>query len=109
MYNLTEYSKNYLKTSDTLWNCYRDIPVDHKTNSEYFKYNTGITRKATNNEKTKKLNFLFHWSIFVIFKKTLDMPLINCEESLTLNWSRNCAISDEKTRDTDPNVDPPVL
>ena len=26
MYKLLEYSKNYRKTSGTLWNCYRDEP-----------------------------------------------------------------------------------
>ena len=26
MYNLIEYSKNYLKTSGSLWNYYRDEP-----------------------------------------------------------------------------------
>ena len=27
MYNLTEYSKNYSKTSGSLWQYYRDEPV----------------------------------------------------------------------------------
>ena len=26
MYNLLEYSKNYKKTTGSLWNCYRDQP-----------------------------------------------------------------------------------
>ena len=26
MYNLLEYKKNYRKTTDSLWNCYRDEP-----------------------------------------------------------------------------------
>ena len=34
MYNLIEYSKNYLKTSGSLWNFYKDIPIDSITNSE---------------------------------------------------------------------------
>ena len=32
------------------------------------------------------------------------MPLINCEVSLTLTWSKNCVITDETTRDADPNA-----
>ena len=28
MYNLIEYSKNYRKTMDSLWNCYRDDLTD---------------------------------------------------------------------------------
>ena len=43
------------------------------------------------------------------FWRTLDTPLINCELSLTLAWSKTCVITDETTRDADPNVDLPVL
>ena len=37
------------------------------------------------------------------------MPLINCEVSLTLTWSKSCIITDEATRDAEPNVNPPAL
>ena len=78
MYNLLEYSKNYRKTTGSLWNYYRDEPnnpplndddpstvkykADPITNSEYFKYSS-ITGKRLNtnqrnteqgNTKTKK-------------------------------------------------------
>ena len=44
MYNLLEYSKNYRKTTDSLWNYYRDEPSDPlSSNSESFKYKTIIT------------------------------------------------------------------
>ena len=36
------------------------------------------------------------------------MPLINCEVSLTLTWSKNWVITDEATQDADPNADPSV-
>ena len=32
------------------------------------------------------------------FWRTLDMPLINCEVSLTLTWSENCVLTDIKTQ-----------
>ena len=35
------------------------------------------------------------------------MPLINCEVSMT--WSTNFVITDETTRDADPNANPSVL
>ena len=75
MYNLLEYSKNYRKTTGSLWNYYRDEPNDFFannynanpiTNSESFKYKTSITGKTSNanqengentereNTKTKK-------------------------------------------------------
>ena len=37
------------------------------------------------------------------FRRTLDIPLINCEVSLTLTWSENCV-----TREADPDPDPAV-
>ena len=54
----------------------------------------------------KKLNFLFHH--LSNFWRTLDMPLINCEVSLTLTGSKNWVTTDETTQDADPYVDPPV-
>ena len=36
--------------------------------------------------------------------KSLNLPLINCEVSLTLTWSENSVITSKATRDTDPAV-----
>ena len=57
-YNLLEYSKNYSKTSASLWNYYRDELTDetndnngtNKTviNSKSFKYKTSITGSTYN-------------------------------------------------------------
>ena len=54
MYNLLEYSKNYSKTSGSLWNYYRDELTDEEPddnspnknviNSKSFKDKTSITR-----------------------------------------------------------------
>ena len=38
MYNLIEYSDNYLKTSRSLWQYFRDDPDDYITQSESFKF-----------------------------------------------------------------------
>ena len=70
MYNLLEYSKNYRKTTGSLWNYYRDEPnnpplnnynADPITNSESFKYKSSITGKTSdenqeNNENTEQGN-----------------------------------------------------
>ena len=57
MYNLLEYSKNYRKTTGSLWNFYRDEPNDFSanncnanpiTNSESFKCKSSITWKTSN-------------------------------------------------------------
>ena len=48
MYDLPEYSKNYKKTMDTLWNYYRDEPRNPlSTNSKCFKCKTSIIGKTT--------------------------------------------------------------
>ena len=58
MYNLLEYSKNYSKTSGSLWNYYRDEITDETNddngpnknviNSKSFKYKTSITGSTYN-------------------------------------------------------------
>ena len=39
------------------------------------------------------------------FWRTLDMPLINCEVSVTLTWSENCVLTSKATRKAAPGVD----
>ena len=58
MYNLLEYSKNYRKTTDSLWNYYKDELSNvtnnndnlnrNVINSEFFKYKTSITESTYN-------------------------------------------------------------
>ena len=49
MYNLLEYSKNYRKTTGSLWNYYRDEPSNLlSSNSESFKYKTSVTGNTYN-------------------------------------------------------------
>ena len=49
MYNLLEYSKNYRKTTGSLWNYYRDEASNLlSSNSEFFKYKASITGKIYN-------------------------------------------------------------
>ena len=55
MYNLLEYSKNYRKTTASLWNYYRDKPSNPlSSNSESFKYKTSITGNTYNAGMVKK-------------------------------------------------------
>ena len=63
MYNLLEYSKNYRKTTRSLWNYYRDEPnnlllnnynADLIPNSESFKYKSSITGKTDANQENNK-------------------------------------------------------
>ena len=58
MYNLTEYSDNYSKTSESLWQYYKDDPNDNLTDSESFKSKVKITRKTSNNGNTKDVEII---------------------------------------------------
>ena len=42
------------------------------------------------------------------FWRTLDIPLIICEVTLTLTWSEDFLITSKATRDADPDADPAV-
>ena len=106
MYNLLEYSKNYRKTTGSLWNYYRDEPSDPlSSNSESFKYKTSITGNTYNigdgeegydankvgKNETEVVIPLKHLSNFW---RSLNIPLINCEVELILTWSKNCVLAD---------------
>ena len=52
MYNLIEYSDNYSKISECLWQYYEDEPNDNITDSESFKSKVKITGKTPADRNT---------------------------------------------------------
>ena len=120
MHNLLEYSKNYRKTTRSLWNYYRDKPNDFPANNfnanpiayfESFKYKSSLAGKTTNanqengenteegNTKTNKyFEIVAPLKHLSTFWRSLDMSLINCEVSLTLTWSESCVLTDITTQ-----------
>ena len=119
MYNLLEYSKNYRKTTGSLWNYYRDQPnstigdnnITHSIlNSESFDYkanfmNNGVTHDNLTKNDVKIVVPLKYLSNF---RRHLNIPLINCEVELILTWFKNCVLIDKSTRESDYNADPNV-
>ena len=101
-------SKNYSKTSGTLWNYTRDISVDPIKSSEPFKHKASITGETASDGNTKEVEFSVPLKNLSNFWRTLDMPLFNCEVSLTFTCSKNCVTTDETTRDAEANANPPV-
>ena len=100
MYNLLECSKNYRKTTGSLWNYYRDkLTNPLSSDSESFKYKTNIAGKTPQDNDTltnaKVVIPLKHLSNFW---KSLNIPLINCEIELILTWSKNCVLAEMTTR-----------
>ena len=96
MYNLLEYSKNYRKTTGSLWTYYRDEPIHPLSlNSEYFKYKTNILGKTLeNNDSLTDAKVVFPLKHLSNFWRASNIPLINCEVELILNWSTNCVLAD---------------
>ena len=93
MYNFIEYSDNYSKTSGSLWEYYRDDPNDNITESESFKSKIKITGKFFADGNTKNVETSVPLKCLSNFWRTFEMPLINCEIILDLNWSKKCVIS----------------
>ena len=87
MYNLTEYSDNYSKTSGSLWQYYRDEPNDNLADSESFKSKTKITGKTLAAGNEKGVEIMVPLKYLRKFWRTFEMPIINCEVNLILAWS----------------------
>ena len=104
MYNLLKYSKNYRKTTGSLWNDYRVQPSNPLScNSQSFKYKTSITGNSYNvgvgeegydaNKIGKnKTEVVFPQKHLSNFWRSLNIKLINCEVELILTWSKNCVL-----------------
>ena len=93
MYNLIEYSDNYSKTSESLWQYYKDEPNDKIANSESFKSKRKITGNTPDDGNTKDVEIIVPLKYFSSFWRTLEMPLINCEVNIILTWSKDCLIT----------------
>ena len=108
MYNLLEYSKNYKKTTGSLWNYYRDEPnsstdnnnVTHSIlNSKSFDCKTNFIGSRTNNNLIKNIiKIVSPLKHLNNFWRSLNMSFINCEAELILTWSKNCVLIDKLTK-----------
>ena len=102
MCNLIEYSDNYSKTSGILWQYYKDIPaVNNDGNivdfnganaTDSFNFKTKITGQTNDEGELNDVEIMVPLKYLINFWRTLEMPLINCEIELILDWSTNCVI-----------------
>ena len=93
MYNLIEYSDNYVKTTGSLWQYCKDIPARDANDvtiafadgnaTDSFKFKVKI-RGRTGNDGTKDVEIMVPLKYLSNFWRTLEMPLINCEVNLIL-------------------------
>ena len=95
MYNLLEYSKNYRKTTGSLWNYYRgELSNPLSSNSASFKYKTNIVGKTPeNNDSLTNAKVVIPLNHLSNFWRVLDIPLIN-EVELILTWSKTSVLAD---------------
>ena len=97
MYNLTEYSDNYLDASGSLWQFKsHGSPVNNDgapvivntTNSSSFKYKSSFFKPLTadDNGVFKDVKIAVPLKYLTNFWRSLEMLLINCKIHLELNW-----------------------
>ena len=99
VYNLIEYSNNYSKTYGSLWRYCKDIPglnnnggivVFNGANAtNLFNFKAKITGQTDDDGETDNVEIMVPLKYLVNFRRTLEMPLINCEVNLAMTWSEN--------------------
>ena len=60
--------------------------------TDSFKYKTKITGQTNNDGRIDDVEMMIPLKYLSNFWRTLEMPLINCEVKLILDWSANCVI-----------------
>ena len=93
MYNLIEFSDNYSKTSESLWQYCKDIAAVDNNNAivnftdnnltDSFNFKVKITGQ-TGDDGTKNVEIMGPLSYLSVFWKILELPLVNCEINLIL-------------------------
>ena len=93
MYNLIEYSDNYLDTSGSFWQFKRDeVPANNADltidNSQSFKYKATLLGKTADNNDGKSFvkdaKIVLPLKYLSNFWRSLEMPLIKCKVHLEL-------------------------
>ena len=102
MYNVIEYSDDYSKTSGSLWQYCKNITAVNNNgsivefnvaNATYsFNYKAKITVQTDYYRTIDNVEIMVPLKYLSNFRRTLEMPLINCEVELILTWSAGCVI-----------------
>ena len=115
IYNLLEYSKNYRKTTGSLWNYYRDKPnsgindvINYSiVDSNSFDYKANFIEDSVtqNNVRKNDLKIVVSLKYVSNFCRSLNIPLINCEVELILTWFKNCVLINKAKSEDNYGVD----
>ena len=76
MYNLIEYSDNYVKTSGSLQQYYRDEPNNNLGDSESFKFKVKIMGKTPASDNEKDVEIMVPLKYLSNFWRTLEMVMV---------------------------------
>ena len=112
MYSLIEYSDNYSKTSGSLWQYCKEIPVVNNTDNivnfnganatDSFNFKTKITGENNDDGDIDNVEIIVPLKYLSNFWRTLGISLIDCEIELILTWSANCVIIYTNVADQNP-------
>ena len=102
MYNVIEYSDDYSKTSGSLWQYCKNITAVNNNgsivefnvaNATYsFNYKAKIAVQTDYYRTIDNVEIMVPLKYLSNFRRTLEMPLINCEDNRILTLSANCVI-----------------
>ena len=119
---MVEYSNNYSDTSGNLWQFKRDQqsmsngnPANAtKADSSYFKYKSSFFKPliAADNGVFEDVKTPVPLRYLSNFRRSLEMPFINCKIHLELNWSEDCVMStitDTKFKITSTKLYVPIV
>ena len=100
------------KTSDSLWQYYKDEPNDNLSDFESVKSKIIMVKNPAAGN-TKDVEIIVPLKYLSNFWRTLQMPLINCEVNLILTRSKDCVTTNStgagKFAITDTKLYVPVI
>lgn len=90
MFNLTDCTDNDEATSESVWQYYKDDPNDKITDSK----SSNLKSRLTNNNNTgiSNVEMTVPLKYLSTFRRTIEMPIINCKINLMFTWLVNCVI-----------------
>ena len=102
MYNLIEYSDNYTDTSGSLWNfegyeITNNANVTNDNNAPSFKYKSNLIGNTEDDGTKNGVKIAVPLKYLSNFRRSLEMPLINCQVELSLKWYETCSLTTATT------------
>ena len=106
MYNLIEYSSNCLETTGSLWFYSKDeatnfdADISNTNNFQSFKYKTKLLGNAVAHDTPTEANGIPKNATIAVplkylsnFRRSLEIPLVNCKIELKFKRTKYCALS----------------